>query len=116
MADRLPIVSRILIALLFVMTGIGKLTNTAGTAAYIESATPLSGILALPTGLFEVAAGLLLVSGRYLKLTSVALIGFTILATALFHNNLGDQVQLIMALKNLAIIGGLLLLYNSSDS
>ena len=116
MADKLPIVSRVLIALVFIMAGIGKLADSASTAAYIESATPLPGILALPTGVFELGAGLVLVSGRYLKLTSLALIAFTALATVLFHNNLAEQMQMVMALKNLAIIGGLLLLYGNSES
>ena len=116
MADKLPILARTLMALMFILAGVGKLADSAGTAAYIESATPLPGILAIPTGVFEVVAGVLLVAGRYLKLTSLALIGFTILATVLFHHNLGDQMQMVLALKNLAIIGGLLLVYNSSDS
>lgn len=116
MADRLPIVSRILIALVFVMAGIGKLADSAGTAAYIESATPLPGMLALPTGAFELGAGVLLVAGRYLKMASLALIAFTALATVLFHHDLGDQMQMVMALKNLAIIGGLLLIYSNSKS
>ncbi|TNE27353.1 MAG: DoxX family protein [Alphaproteobacteria bacterium] len=116
MANSIPLVARILLSLLFILAGVGKIMDPAGTAQFIESASPLPGMLALPTGIFELGAGVLLASGRYLKYVSLALAGFTALATVLFHNQLGDQMQLTMALKNLAIIGGLLLVYERSAS
>ena len=114
MANLIPVAARVLLSLLFILAGIGKVMDPAGTAQYIESATPLPGVLALPTGIFELGAGVLLAIGRYPKYVSLALAGFTALATVLFHNQLGDQMQLVMALKNLAIIGGLLLIYDRS--
>lgn len=116
MAKWTPIAARILIGLLFIMAGIGKLMNAEGTAQYIESVTPLPGILAMPTGAFELVAGLVLAAGRFTRITAYALAGFTALATVLFHNQLGDQTQLTMALKNLAIIGGLSMVAQHSEN
>ncbi len=116
MANLIPVAARILMSVIFILAGIGKLMDPAGTAKFIESATPLPGMLAMPTGVFELVAGLLLVAGKYPKYVSLALAGFTALATALFHNNLGDQMQMTLALKNLAIIGGLLLVYERSTA
>ena len=39
----------------------------------------------------------------------VLLAGFTLLATLIFHSNLGDQTQMLFFMKNLSIAGGLLL-------
>ena len=54
------IIGRILLAVIFISAGIGKIVDPAGTAAYIESATTLPGTLALPTGVFELVLGLML--------------------------------------------------------
>lgn len=116
MANLVPDVARVLLSLLFIVAGIGKLMDPTGTAQFIESATPLPGILAVPTGLFELGAGLVLASGRYSRYVALALAGFSALATLLFHNQLSDPNQMVQALKNLAIIGGLLLVYERSPA
>lgn len=111
MATIAAILGRMLLALLFVMAGLGKIMDPAGTAQYIEATTDMPGTLALPTGIFELVAGLVLASGYAMRLVSVLLIGFTALATILFHSQVTDQAQATMALKNLAIIGGLLMVF-----
>lgn len=111
MATIAAILGRMLLALLFVMAGLGKIMDPAGTAQYIEATTDMPGTLALPTGIFELVAGLVLASGYATRLVSVLLIGFTALATILFHSQVTDQTQATMALKNLAIIGGLLMVF-----
>jgi putative oxidoreductase len=60
---------------------------------------------------FEIVAGLVLASGFMTRIASLALIVFTALATLFFHEKVTDQVQAAMALKNLAIIGGLLMVF-----
>ena len=116
MASWTPLVARILIALLFIMAGIGKLMDPAGTAQYIEGVSPLPGILAIPTGVFELGAGLLLAAGKFTRYVAYASAAFTLLATVLFHYDLADQAQMVMALKNLAVIGGLLLLAERAEA
>lgn len=111
MAVLAAIVGRLCIAVLFVMAGVGKLMDPAGTSQYITSVTSLAGNLAVPVGVFELVAGLLLGLGVMTRLVSLALIGFTALATLWFHNQVTDPTQATMALKNLAIIGGLLMVF-----
>ena len=62
-------------------------------------------------GVFEIVAGLVLASGFMTRIASVALIVFTALATLFFHERVTDQAQAAMALKNLAVIGGLLMVF-----
>ena len=59
--------------------------------------------------LLEVVGGLTLMLGWQTRITAFLLAGFTIVATLIFHSNLGDQTQMLFFLKNLAIAGGLLL-------
>lgn len=111
MATLAAIIGRLCIAALFVLAGLGKIMDPAGTAQYIASTTNLPGNLAMPAGVFELVAGLLLGLGIMTRLTSVVLIGFTALVTVLFHGKVTDPTQATMALKNLAIIGGLLMVF-----
>lgn len=105
------IVGRLCLSVLFVFAGIGKLTDPAGTAQYITSTTTLPGSLAMPTGIFEIVGGLLLALGFMTRLVAIALAGFVALATLLFHSQVTDPLQAQAALKNLAIIGGLLMVF-----
>jgi putative oxidoreductase len=100
---------RILMALIFVLAGLNKIGAIDGTQAYME-AMGVSGILIYPTILFEVGAGLAIVIGYQTKLVALALAGFCIVTAVLFHNNLGDQTQFILFMKNFAMAGGFLFL------
>lgn len=111
MATLAAIIGRLCIAVLFVIAGAGKLMDPAGTAQYISSATTLSPALAVPTGVFEIVAGLLLGLGVMTRLVAVVLAGFVALATVLFHSQITDPMQAQAALKNLAIFGGLLMVF-----
>lgn len=111
MATVAAIVGRILLGALFVFAGLGKVMDTAGTAAYMEAESPFPGSMALAVGVFEIVAGLVLASGFMTRIASLALVVFTALATLFFHEQVTDQVQAAMALKNLAIIGGLLMVF-----
>ena len=111
MATIAALIGRILLGALFVFAGLGKGMDTAGTAAYMEAESPLPGSLALAVGVFEILAGLILASGFMTRIASAALIVFTALATIFFHEKVTDQTQAAMALKNLAVIGGLLMVF-----
>jgi putative oxidoreductase len=109
----LALIGRILLALMFVLAGISKLTGLQGTAGYIGSVgLPAPMALAVFTGLFEVAAGIALAVGFRARFAAVALALFTLLASLLFHRYWAvpaDQqmVQQLMFMKNLAVAGGL---------
>ena len=100
---------RVMIALIFVLSGLSKISAIDGTQGYIE-AMGLPGILVYPTILFEVAAGLAIIAGFQTRLVALALASFTLLLALIFHNQLGDQMQFILFMKNVAIAGGLLFL------
>jgi putative oxidoreductase len=102
------LVGRILIAVIFVKSGVEKLGTYAGTQAYMEAAGVPGALLPAVIAL-EVLGGLALVLGFKTRLDALALAGFTVLAGLLFHTA-PDQIQQLMLLKNLAIAGGLLVL------
>ena len=58
----------------------------------------------------EVLGAIAIIVGWKTRITALLLAGFTLLSGVLFHSNFGDQVQMIMFLKNVAITGGFLLL------
>ena len=111
------VIARILLALMFVLAGFGKLTGLEGTAGYIASkGLPLPMVLAVATGVLELVAGVLLIVGWQARWAALALAAFTVLASLLFHNFWAmpkDQqfMQQLMFMKNLAITGGLLFVF-----
>lgn len=103
-------IGRLMLALLFIMAGIPKIMDPSGPAAMLQS-VGLPASFALPTGIFEVVAGLLLALGFMSRLVSIVLAGFTLLTVFFFHNAFADPEQGTAALKNIAIAGGLLLVF-----
>lgn len=106
----IPLVSRILLGLIFVLAGFGKLMDPAGTAGYISS-VGLPGILVWPTIALELLGGLAIIVGYQTRIVALALAAFCVVSGAIFHNNFADQNQTINFLKNLAMTGGFLQLY-----
>ncbi len=101
-------IGRILLALMFVVAGLNKISGYSGMQGYMDSMGVPGALLPLVIVL-EVAGGLLLMLGWHTRLTAFLLAGFTLLATLIFHSNLGDQTQMLFFMKNLSIAGGLLL-------
>jgi putative oxidoreductase len=100
---------RTLLASLFVISGLGKLAAYAGTAGYMESVGVPGALLPLVIAL-EVLGGLAIVAGYRTRIVASLLTVFSIASAVLFHSNLGDQIQQIMFLKNIAIAGGFITL------
>ena len=100
---------RILIAAIFILSGFSKITGYAGTQGYMEAMGVPGALLPLVI-VAELGGGLLVVLGLWTRLAAFALAGFSLLSAVLFHANFGDQVQMIMFMKNLAIAGGFLFL------
>ena len=101
-------IGRILLALMFVVAGLNKISGYSGMQGYMESMGVPGALLPLVIAL-EVLGGVVLMLGWHTRLTAFLLAGFTILATLIFHSNLGDQTQMLFFMKNLSIAGGLLL-------
>ncbi len=105
-----PMVARALLAIVFIFAGFGKITGFAMTTGYIASVgLPMPQVLNVLAIIIEIGAGLMLLTGFMARFAAKMLFVFTLIATVFFHNNFADQMQLMMALKNLAIMGGLLL-------
>ena len=105
------LIARVLLAVIFIMAGLGKFGNIAGTAGYIGSVgLPMGTLLAWGAAIFEIVAGVMILVGFKTSLAAYALAAFCIVSGILFHNNFADQTQMIMFLKNLAIAGGFLAL------
>jgi len=102
-------VGRVLLAVLFLTAGVGKIAGYAGTLAYMHSQGVPGALLPLVI-VTEIGGGLLIVVGLWTRVAAVLLAGFTLLAALVFHTNFSDQVQQIMFLKNLSIVGAFLLL------
>lgn len=108
------LIGRILIALLFLYSGAMKLMAPAQTDAMITQAGLPAG-LAIPTGIFEIAAALCLILGFMTRLASILLAGFTILTILFFHRDFTTVPGAITALNHLALVGGLLCLFAHSQ-
>lgn len=107
---------RILLALLFVLSGINKITSFDGTLGYMTSAgLPMAHTLLLLTIAVELGGGLLIMLGLQTRWIALLVFLFLIPVTAVFHNPWGDpaqaQQQMTNLLKNLAIMGGMLQLF-----
>ena len=111
------LIARLLLALMFLGAGIDKLTGLEGTAGYIASVgLPMPTLLAAGAGVVEVLGALLLIVGWQARWAALALAGFTVLATFIFHAFWSlprDQqmMQQLMFMKNLSVIGGLLMVF-----
>ena len=103
-----PLVGRVLIGLLFLLAGLGKLGDVSGFAGYVASGG-LPAALAWPAVIFEIVAGLLLIIGYQTRIVALLIAAFCIVAGLLYHFAPADQMQMAMFLKNLAIAGGVLM-------
>lgn len=109
MSTLLAFVGRVLIALLFIVSGLNKFADISGTATMIGSVGLPAG-LAWPVAAFEVIAGVALVVGVFTRFFALLLAAFCVLTAFFFHNDFLDPLQAAMLLKNLAVAGGLLCL------
>jgi len=109
----MALLGRALLALIFIVSGWGKLTGFEGTVGYIASKNlPMPQVLTAITVAIELGGGLLLLIGlkaRWIALLFVVFIG---IITPIFHNFWGvpadqAQEQQINFMKNVAIIGGM---------
>ena len=107
------LLGRILLALLFIPAGFGKIAGFAGTTAYIASkGVPLPELAtAIAIGV-ELGLGMLLLIGLQTRWAALGIALFTLVITFIFHNYWGVPAEQVMMqkmqfFKNLAIVGGL---------
>lgn len=104
-----PLIGRIMMAIIFVIAGINKISGYSGTQMYMES-QGVPGWLLPVVILTELGGGIALILGWQTKIVALLMAGFTLLAALIFHNMFADPSQGIMFMKNLAMTGGFLIL------
>jgi len=100
---------RVLISLIFITSGLSKLGSFAGTQDYMESVGVPGMVLPVVIAV-EVLGGLAIILGWQARIAAFLLAGFSLLSAVLFHANFGDQMQMIMFMKNLGLAGGFLMI------
>jgi putative oxidoreductase len=107
--DTIALIGRILIGVLFLLSGIGKVAAPAATQGHIAAV----GLPALVAAYFgstsvELIGSVLLIAGYQTRIVAAALAVFALLTALFFPSNFADQNQMIHFWKNVAILGGLL--------
>lgn len=102
-------VARVLLAMIFIMSGLNKLGTYAATQGYMEAMGVPGAMLPLVIEL-EVLGGIAIVVGFKARIVAFALAGFSLLSAVLFHADFSDQMQMMMFMKNLTIAGGFLMI------
>ena len=98
---------RVMLSLIFIVAGFGKITGYAATAGYMES-KGVSGLLLPLVILLELGGGLLILVGLQTRVVAFLLAGFCVLSAFIFHAGPEEFTSL---LKNLALAGGFLTLF-----
>ena len=109
-----PLVGRVLLALIFIIAGFGKITGFEGTVGYMQAYhMPMTQVLAVIAIIIELGGGIMIAVGWKARWGAAAIFIFVLVASFVFHafwTVPADQAQLqnIMFMKNLAIMGGML--------
>jgi putative oxidoreductase len=109
-----PLIGRVLIAIFFIPSGLGKIGNFHGTVESVAaSGLPLPAVVAVLAIFIEVLVAAALLVGWQARWAALILALFTLLAGLLFHKFWAvppdeQMMQQINFLKNVAITGGLL--------
>ncbi len=121
-SNGLNLAGRLALAALFLPAGLGKIAGFEGTVGYISSVgLPLASLAAVLAIVVEVAGGLALIAGYRVRIAALALAVFTLVASVFFHaywSAPADQafVQQLMFFKNIAVVGGLLVLASQAPA
>jgi putative oxidoreductase len=108
-----PLLGRVLIALIYLLSGYEKITGFGSTVGYIASkGLPLPQVAAIGAIIIELSGGMMLVLGWKARWAAAVLFGFTALAGLIFHNFWAVPAaeapnQMTHFLKNICILGGL---------
>jgi len=100
---------RLLMSIIFLLSGLQKLGGFNGTVAYMASLNlPLPGLAAIVAIVVECVGGLLLLVGYQTRGVGLALAVWCVATALVAHSHVGEPEQAINFLKNLAMCGGFL--------
>jgi len=100
---------RLLLSVIFIFAGIGKITDYATTQGYMES-VGVPGMLLPLVIAFEVLGGIAILLGYKARPIAFLFAGFSIVSAILFHQFWVDESQMISFMKNISIAGGFLMI------
>jgi putative oxidoreductase len=107
--DRIVFAGRVLLAVIFVMSGLGKVVAPAATLASMKAAgLPFAALGLAGAALIELGGGIALIFGYRTRVAASILAVFALVTALIFHSAFADQNQLIHFFKNVAMAGGLL--------
>jgi putative oxidoreductase len=107
-----PLIGRSLIAVIFLISGAVKLAAPAETqGSIVVTGIPAPTLAYVCALLIELCGGTLLLVGYRVRPIALVLAAYCVITAFIFHHALNDQNQLFHFLKNLAISGGLLVLF-----
>ncbi|WOC15504.1 DoxX family protein [Pseudochrobactrum sp. MP213Fo] len=107
----ITLIARVFLSILFILAGWSKLTGLDGTAQYFGAiGLPVPMVTAILVGLVEFVGGIAILIGFKTRIAAIIVALFAIGATLVAHMNFSEGMNALMAQKNLAITGGLLLL------
>ena len=101
---------RVLLSTLFLVEGIGKISMHEDVIMYMEDYV-VPGILFVPATILEILFPLLLIVGYKTKLAAFVMALFTFTVAIIFHTDFSKGMEMIFFLKDLAIAGGLLMIF-----
>ena len=114
----IPLIGRILFSTIFISSGFSNIFKLNEISQYTASmGVPLPTVATLVAAIMILLAGLSILLGYKVKIGEILLIVFLIPATIIFHafwgieDSMQSQMQMIMFMKNIAIIGGALTFY-----
>lgn len=103
-----PLIGRIFISLIFLVSGVMKIVGFSGQVSYASSAgLPLPTVAIVVAIVVEIVAGLMVLLGWQARFGAAALALYTIATALIFHTDFSQQSEQIAFMKNLAITGGL---------
>ena len=102
-------VGRVLLSIIFLWAGFGKIAGYAGSQGYMEKFGVPGELLPLVI-LTELGGGLAILVGWQTRWAALALAGFCVLSAVIFHTDFAVKAQLIQFLKNFGLAGGFLVL------
>ena len=105
----LDLLGRILLVVAFIPSGIGKVLGYAGTIAYMSTAG-VPGFLLPLVILTEIGGGIAILLGWHTRIAAFMVAGFTLLAVLIFYHDPANHTEQIIALVEIALAGGLLVL------
>ncbi len=107
MANLFDLLGRILISLVFLLSGYNKILNFEGSASWMEG-YGIPGFFLGPAIALEIIFPLLIIVGYRVQFSAIILCLFCIATGLIFHLDLSNQTQVIALLKNLGLAGGFL--------